>query len=211
MSAQAAALEDEADGSASAVLQSIAARIDGPAISLGAVVDALDDRALGMLLLLVTLPTALPLVPGVHSAFAVPIAIVALQMLLGRRTPWLPAALRDRRIPADTFRTMTRWTTPWLKRAEAVARPRTAFMRWPHADRVLAFFLIVIAIVIGFPGTGTIGIPGMCATVVAIGIIERDGVLALGGVALGLAYEVAVFAGGYELVAFVLHKLHLHA
>lgn len=211
MSPTAAASSEDLGGAASTVLQSIAAGIEGADISLGAIVDALDDRALGMLLLFVTLPTALPLVPGVHTAFAFPIAIVALQMLLGRRTPWLPERLREQRIAAGVFRTMTAWSTPWLQRAEAIARPRTAFMRWPHADRVIAFFLLVIAFVIGFPGTGTIGIPGMCATVAAIGVIERDGVLALGGVALGLAYEVAVFAGGYELAAFVIHKFHFFA
>lgn len=196
---------------ASDVLQSLAAAIDGPDVSLGAVVDALADRALGMLLLLVALPTALPLVPGVHTAFAVPLAIVAAQMLAGRDKPWLPARLREQRIKADVFRSMTAFATPWLRRAEAVARPRTAFMQWVHADRVLAFFLIVISIVIGFPGTGTIGIPGMGASAVALGIIERDGVLALGGLAVGLIYEIAVVAGGYQFSTFVLHSLLQHA
>lgn len=206
-----AASPSPAGGSASAVLQALAARIEGPDVTLGALVDALEDRALGMLLLVVTLPTALPLVPGVHTAFAFPIAIVAFQMLVGRHTPWLPASLRAQRIKTETFRTVTAWTTPWLKRAEALARPRTAFMRWPHADRVLAFFLVAIAVVIGFPGTGTIGIPGMCATLAAVGILERDGVLALSGVALGLIYEVAVFTGGYELGMFIAHKFFASA
>lgn len=198
--------EERASAPASSVLEMLAARIEGPTVTLGEISNALDARALPMLLLVVILPTALPLVPGVHTAFAPPIAIIALQVLAGFREPWLPRFLRDYKIKTDTFRKVAHLLTPWLSRAEKIARPRFGFMKSPYADRFFAFILIVLSVVIGFPGTGTIGVPGMCAVLIALGMLERDGLMALIGAALGLAYEAAVFAGGLNLATYLLHR-----
>ncbi|WP_164125762.1 exopolysaccharide biosynthesis protein, partial [Stenotrophomonas maltophilia] len=64
----------------------------------------------------------------VSTISGVVIAIVGLQMLIGRRDPWLPAFVAARSLPRAETASMIERTIPWIEKLEAVAKPRAVFM-----------------------------------------------------------------------------------
>ena len=62
----------------------VAARFPGERITLGEMAEAFGDRAFGLLILLLLLPS---LLPGMASVFGLPVLLLGVQMGLGRRTP----------------------------------------------------------------------------------------------------------------------------
>lgn len=192
---------DTHHGSASGVLTAMAAAADGPRISIGALVDGLQGRAFGILLLLFAIPALIPFLVGVHSAVGVPLAMLAWQMALGRKEPWLPETIRKQEIDVAAFRKMTGAAVPWIRRAEALTRPRLDFLTNGVFERVLAAFVIFFAGIIFLPGPGTNGVPGFCVALIALGLVERDGVVASAGVVIGVSY--VVLAAGVIWIAVV--------
>ena len=77
--------------------ENAAAATAEPTAALGDVVDRLDERAFGFLLLLLALPCCLPFVYGLPQIVALPMLALAGQMAAGKRHPWLPKKLHDRR------------------------------------------------------------------------------------------------------------------
>ena len=56
--------------------------------TLGHVIDALDDRAFGLLILILTIPCLVPGLPGAQI-IAIPIFLLGLQIVFGRNEPGL--------------------------------------------------------------------------------------------------------------------------
>ena len=60
-------------------------------LTLGEVFQRIGDRGFGLLLIVLSLPSALPIpAAGYSTPFGIIIAVLALQMLAGRTSPWIP-------------------------------------------------------------------------------------------------------------------------
>lgn len=197
---------DALHGSASDILRQISELADETDISFGAIVDALEERAFGMLIFLFAIPALIPFLVGIHSAVALPIALLSLQMLAGHRRPWLPRRLRVQTISMTTFRKMARAVNPWLRRIEKLARPRLKFLAGRGAEPVLAIVILVFAAIIAIPGPGTNGVPGLCVALIALAMIERDGVLAIIASVAGALYALLLFTLGYAAIDFAIQQ-----
>lgn len=197
---------DALHGSASHVLKQIADLADETEISIGAILDALEERAFGMLLLLFAIPALIPFLVGVSSAFALPIALLAFQMIAGHRRPWLPKRFRTQTISISSYRKMTAVLLPWLRRVEALTKPRLKIFAGRFAEPVLAIFILVFASIIAIPGPGTNGVPGVAVGLIALAMIERDGVLAIVGAAIGSVYSVLFFLFGYKVIEIAIEQ-----
>ena len=77
----------------SQVLRTLGEQAEGETLTIGDIVEALGDRAMAILLILFCLPNCVPVPPGVGLVFGFPMLLVALQMVVGRHKPWLPAAV----------------------------------------------------------------------------------------------------------------------
>jgi hypothetical protein len=173
------------------VLKQIADLADETEISIGAILDALEERAFGMLLLLFAIPALIPFLVGVSSAFALPIALLAFQMIAGHRRPWLPKRFRTQTISISSYRKMTAVLLPWLRRVEALTKPRLKIFAGRFAEPVLAIFILVFASIIAIPGPGTNGVPG---------------VLAIVGAAIGSVYSVLFYLFGYKVIEIAIEQ-----
>src|SRR5919112_2848503 len=86
----------------SRIVAEVALRCPGEEITLGEMAEAFGDRAFGLLILLLCLPSLLPLMA---SVFGTPMLILGVQMGLGRRVPKLPGFIARRSIRrADLLR-----------------------------------------------------------------------------------------------------------
>ena len=64
---------------------------EGDRVAMREFFDCFREKGFGILLLLFSLPSALPVpAPGYSIPFGIILGLLALQLVLGRKTPWLP-------------------------------------------------------------------------------------------------------------------------
>mgnify|MGYP001793165079 CR=1 FL=1 len=184
-------------------LDQLVVEADGKSVSLGWVLAQLHERAFGLFLLFLALPSCIPFLYGIPQVVALPMMFVAVQILLGRRVPWLPEKLSARLVTAESLSQLAGRAGPWLRRIEAISRPRfTALTRAP-ADRLvgLALVLFSASILVPLPGTNTV--PGFAVVIVAMGLLERDGLLVVLGTILGTAWIATLLFAGATLASLI--------
>ncbi|WP_422004561.1 exopolysaccharide biosynthesis protein [Pyruvatibacter mobilis] len=188
----------------SQLLDEAIAAFEGDSVPLGALLDALAERAFGMVLLVLALPCAIPFLYGVPQIMSLPMVFVAVQLAAGRHTLWLPESLRRRTIGKANLTDMMDKARPWLRRFERISRPRLGFLTKSPMEQVvgLLFVLFSLTIMIPLPATNTV--PGIAIAVASLGFIERDGVLVVLGSLLGIAWTlflVSVAGGAVALIS----------
>ncbi len=180
--------------------ENAAAATAEPTAALGDVVDRLDERAFGFLLLLLALPCCLPFVYGLPQIVALPMLALAGQMAAGKRHPWLPKKLHDRRFNISAFSTVLTRAEKYVGWVERIATPRIRPVTSHMALRIIGGLMLIpiASILTPLPLTNTV--PGIGVAVAALGLIERDGVLVIGGLLIGFVWVfLLVFVGAESL------------
>ena len=174
-----------------------------PTASFGDVIDRLDERAFGLMLLLLALPCCLPFIYLLPQLVALPMLALAGQLALGRHAPWLPETLKTRRFEINSFATVLTRAEKYLGFMEKIARPRLSFLTGRVGIRLVAVFLLVptASILVPLPSTNTV--PGIGVAVVALGMIERDGFLVLTGLVIGLVWVGLLGFFGQEAASLI--------
>ncbi|MEM6626975.1 MAG: exopolysaccharide biosynthesis protein, partial [Pseudomonadota bacterium] len=119
---------------------------------------------------------------------------LAAQMALGRPAPWLPEKFAERRISKDALAQTARGGRRYFGWAEAIAKPRFSFLTGRKADPVIGALLCLFCVSILTPLPGTNTVPGFAVALVSFGLMERDGLLTTGGLALGAAWVTSLVA-----------------
>jgi len=168
-------------------------------VRLADLVAVLDERAFGVLMLILSLPNAVGLgtIPGLSTVFGIPQIFVSLQMILGWPRPWLPAFVLERSIAMKDFRTMVDKAEPHLVRIEKLLRPRLAIMSSIVVERLLGLVLLLLSIIVTLPIPFANQPPAVAQGLIALGLIEQDGVVvSIGVVVAAIATAIAVAVGG---------------
>jgi len=142
------------------------------------------------------LPMVLPIpAPSVSVLFGVPLMIVSVQLMMGYRRAWLPATTARRSIARSDYAAIVDRMLPVMQRFERVVRPRAFWLvnDWTKVPIGLICFLLATIITLPIP-LGHIA-PGTAICMLALGLMERDGVLAgLGLLAAVLALVIITLA-----------------
>jgi hypothetical protein len=168
-------------------------------VRLADLVDVLDERAFGVLMLILALPNAVGLgtIPGLSTVFGIPQVFVSVQMVLGRPQPWLPGFVLARSIAMQDFRKMIEKAEPYLVRTERLLRPRLAFMSSTLVERLLGLVLLLLSIIVSLPIPFANQPPAVAQSLIALGLIERDGAVVMIGIAAAaIATAIAAIVGG---------------
>ena len=185
-----------ADFAISQRLHQLVEEAEGPSVTLGWVMSRLHEQAFGLFLLILALPCCIPFLYGIPQVVALPLMFVSAQILIGRQAPWLPERLRAREVKTEGLSSLATRAEPWLHRIEAISRPRLSALIRAPADRLvgLALVLFSASILVPLPSTNTV--PGFAVVIVAMGLLQRDGILVILGSILGTAWiGTLVFAG----------------
>ncbi|MFP8968153.1 exopolysaccharide biosynthesis protein [Pokkaliibacter sp. CJK22405] len=171
----------------STLLMVLASTHSAPRLSLGELMEALGARSFGMLLFIFTLPNLLPLgIPGLSTLTGLPLLIVTWQMLLGREQPWLPDWIAKRSLATRDFHRLCRKICPWISKIEKLTRPRPPFARGKPGQCLLALLAMVQVVILILPIPFGNLLPAWTLAVLALGMIEKDGVLLLLSVVLSV-------------------------
>lgn len=193
----------------SEILVSIAQTQDRDRISIGDLLVALHRRALGALLFIFAVPTALPMPPGVSAVVGAPLLFLSAQLALGMR-PWLPKFITDRSLSRVDFEKVVTTTAPWLARAENIMRPRLELVAQGPAVHVIGLVALVMSIVLFLPIPLGNMLPSLAICIMALGVLERDGVWVLIGLATAIVSVIIVWGVMWALLfaaLFVLSNL----
>lgn len=103
---------------------------DDQQVRIGEILAHVGQRSYGPLLLVPSILVVSPLsaIPGFSSLIAVWVMLVAGQMLIGRRGPWIPGFLVNRSIDRDRLRLGGKWFGKVASRVDRVIGPRLAFL-----------------------------------------------------------------------------------
>jgi hypothetical protein len=175
-------------------------------ITIGALMDALGDAGLGILLIVFALPSFIP-TPGLPVGFVsgTVVALIALQVMAGRHTLWLPERLRNFSLPRDIL----------VKSAAYLAKPMRFFERWlkprlsgftgQTARMFLALPILILAVSIVLPIPLGNQAPSIALIAFGFGLIERDGLAILVAIILSLlamAWLTFVIVFGVEAISY---------
>lgn len=176
------------DPSAAETLVVLAYGWTGDRITIGAIVDALAERGFGLLILLLALPTCLPIAPPGLSAIAgFPIALIALQMVAGLPRPWLPKRVLDKSLDIEDLRRVVKGGLPVIHRIEKILKPRLQALTGSAQERLVALLIALLGVLLASPIPFT-NIPLSFAILfLALGLIEQDGLMTAIGIAGGIA------------------------
>ncbi len=173
------------------LLAELVETVEGDKTSLGWLLAQLKLRAFGYALLVFSLPSCLPMPPGIPTVCGLVLALVGVQMIIGTRRLWLPSVLARREIGKERLRAMVARATPWIGRLERLARPRLAVFTGAIGHRLVGSVVVILAIVMALPIPffGNMP-PAIAILIIAIGLTEGDGLI----VAVGLAVSVVALA-----------------
>ena len=112
------------------------------------------------------------------------------------------------RLSRERFRRIVERATPWLERFEAIARPRFLGGPTERSGRLLGAFLLLLGATVMVPLPMTNAFPSLGVVVIAIGLLERDGIIVCLGIVVGvlaLAAMLAFWAGAIAGLYMLLH------
>jgi hypothetical protein len=165
-------------------------------VRLGVLLTAVGRRSYGPLLLVIGLFSISPatVLPGMTSVAAIITLIIALQMFLGMRRPWLPKAILNLKLPRRPLFAFLDKARPRVQRLDGVLlKQRWSFMSAPP-------FVSLIALCAAAAALATIPLsiiplaplaPGLAVVLFGLGMTARDG--------LWLTLAMALTAGAFWL------------
>ena len=184
-------------------LDQLASDAHGETVTLDWIMGQLNERAFGLFLLILALPCCIPFLYGIPQIVALPLMFVSAQILIGRRVPWLPTGLAARSVAATDLRSLAERAGPWLRRIEALSRPRLGALTRVPFDRIVGAALVLFSasILVPLPGTNTV--PGFAVVIVAMGLLQRDGILVILGGVLGTVWIATLLLAGATLASLI--------
>jgi hypothetical protein len=171
--------------------------------TLGQMNDVFGERAFAVTILLLMFLPALPLpTGGVSHVFELITVLLAAQMVLGRRTIWLPERWQRRELGAATTEKAVPFIVRRIRQVERFSRPRATWLFEQHwINRVLGLILIAFAVgaAIAPPFSGLDTLPALGAVLVALSIVLQDVVVLALGVVVGTGGLALIFTIGAAL------------
>ncbi|NJN58606.1 MAG: exopolysaccharide biosynthesis protein [Leptolyngbyaceae cyanobacterium SL_5_9] len=181
-------------------------------VTLTDILQLAGERTFGFLFVLLSFPSALPIpAPGYSVPFGILLFLLAVQLIAGRKTPWFPAKFKQQSLEVTQVQGVLKIGLPWLRRIEAISRPRLIPVCTSLPGRTVigvAIALMSISMMIPIPGTNTA--PAIGIFVTGFGLLDDDGAISLAGLvicliagAVSTSILLAIFLGGSSLIDWV--------
>jgi hypothetical protein len=175
--------------------------------TVGGLIDAFGGGSFAVIFVVLMAVPALPLpTGGVTHVFEVIVMLLALELIIGRRTVWLPERWRQRELSGarqEKFIATLLRRIRWLER---FSRPRG---RWLFGHRLSGsvFGTIVLGLTLAAflapPFSGLDTLPSIGVVVLALGYLLADIVLGVVGLLIGaLGVASVIFLGSIAVKAF---------
>lgn len=179
------------------ILQEIADAPTAPdqRISLGQLIEGFGNRAFGALLFIFAVPVALPIaIPGISAVLGAPLLFLSWQLMRGHEQPWLPDVMRNRSFRRVDFAKMLQRVLPSIRRVERLVGPRLTWLTNRRGEKIVGLLAFVLAMILFLPIPFGNTVPALAIAILALAVLERDGLAAIAGTLVGVT-GVALVSG----------------
>ena len=175
--------------------------------TLGSLIDCFGEKGFAVIFIVLMAPSALPLpTGGVTNVLEVVAMLVALELIVGRRTVWLPERWsrldvggRRREKFASAVLRQVRWV-------ERLSHPHLRFL-FGHRLSGVVFGILVLALTLAAflapPFSGLDTLPSLGIVLLALGVLLEDFFLTVAGFVIGALGALLVFVLGSRAVQLV--------
>jgi hypothetical protein len=178
--------------------------------TLGALVDAFGEKSFAIIFVVLLGVPALPLpTGGATHVFEIIAALLALELIVGRRQVWLPERWKGLKLGGDKQQKFINGLTRLIRRLERLSRPRLAFL-FDHRLSRLVFGLLVLAGTAGAffapPFTGLDTLPSLAVVIISLGMLLEDFLVVAAGLVVlvaGIALEIVLGAAAVKGVSSI--------
>jgi hypothetical protein len=179
----------------------------------GKVIDEIDQHGMAVILILFSLPSALPLpAAGYSTVLSIPLFIIGLRLLCGYHTLWMPTVWRDKPFRPEQFsRKVIDGMLRLIQFVERLTKPRLVSFARSHGIRmVLSVLIMALACSMFLPVPGTNTAPAFGIFLMGFALLEDDGAMLLIGMAaslVALVISLAIIVFGYTVVKGILSSV----
>lgn len=179
-------------------------------LTIGDIVAVLKDRAFALLIVILGLPNCLPMPPPIPLVCGLLLLLVAIQITAGMSSPWLPRALLARSVARSDVERAAGRAVPLLRRLERWSRPRLSLFETGLGMRGVGLILLTLslALIVAAPLVGQIPL-GLAVCLLGLGLVERDGLVVLAGLVVGILGVVLNAGFVYAIVAGIMELFSL--
>jgi hypothetical protein len=176
----------------------------GDSKTLGALSEVFAEKSFAVMIVLLMFVPALPLpTGGISHLFEIIAVVLAAQMVLGRRTIWLPERWQRRELGASTTDRAIPFMIRWIRRVERFSRPRGAWL-FEQGWMLRLVGLLVMGFAVGAavapPFSGLDTLPALGAVGVALAIILEDVVVLAIGTIIGAGGIILILTIGAAII-----------
>ena len=167
------------------ILTDIDERTKGDKIDLIKIVEALKHRGFGPLIMAPALITVLPTgaIPGMPLVCGILIILIATQLLVGKKYPWLPKRLQSVSFGRKQYKRALEKAKPYTRWIDGFFHPRLKFLTGEIAQRTIAFLCVGLALMViafGFVPFAA-ALPASAILFFGLALSIHDGLLTLIG------------------------------
>jgi hypothetical protein len=162
----------------------------GPAPkTVGGLIEVFQEKSFAVLFVLLLALSALPLpTGGVTHVFEVIAMLLALELIVGRKTVWLPERWKRRELGVAEQQRSSDRLLKWIRWLEGHSRPRLGFLLTHRLSGVffgVIVFVLTLTAFVAPPFTGLDTLPSLGVVLLSLGVLLDDSLLALVGIVVG--------------------------
>lgn len=181
-------------------IKSLLERLAEQPLTLRDILTETSERGFSLVIGLLVLPFLFPMPPGLTGPLGGGCLLLAVQMALGRRQPWLPKPVAEFKFPHWFILQLLKNLERITGLLEKVARPRLRQLAEnPQIWRLNGICIAWLAVLLISPIPFTNPIPTVGILLLVVAILEADGVLMCFSYGLTVAITLSIAAIAYAL------------
>ncbi len=181
-------------------LEALLLRAQERPLTLADILAETAERGFSLVIGLLTLPFLFPMPPGFTGPLGSGALLLALQMMVGRRSPWLPRRIAQYQFPQWISNHLLHNLQHFTRVLEKITRPRLrSIAESPYTWRLNGFCIAWLTILLILPIPFTNPIPTAGILLLAVATLEADGFLMCLSYGMTIAITLAMMGAVYAL------------
>ena len=194
----------------SEILKKVGQKQIGGKTKISELMEDFHENGILLAMIFFSLPVAIPLPypPGFTTVMGIPLMILSIQMLLGNKKVSLPQKINDYELKNSTLRAISDKVVPRLISVEKYVKPRFSFAKSVYCEQFIGFISLLAAFSIALPIPLTNSIPALGIAVMALGLLNRDGLVIIVGffiTVIGLLIAIGAVMASWIGIKYIFH------
>jgi hypothetical protein len=181
------------------ILEDIVKKTVADKITISDLILAMNSGGFGLVMTIFSLPIIIPLPPPLPSIISIPMILFSFQMIIGYKSPHLPRIFSNLSISRKTLAMIVEKSSPYIRKAEAIVKPRFMILSSELAIRIIGLFCFIFSMSVLLPMPLSNFIPGIGILIASFGLLGRDGLIIIFGIVIGslgvVVTATAIFFG----------------